>query len=210
MKLLIIGSTGRTGKELIKQGLAQGHYITALARKPAKIKIKNKNLKIVKGNVLKLETLEKAFENQDVILSALGHKRLIIKTNILSEGTKNIITAMKKNGIKRLICITSLGINDSRFKLGLYYTFFVIPFIIAFYFHDKSKQEKLIMQSNLEWTIIRPGMLTNGRLTKKYQHGAGLGSYFMTKMISRANLAHFMLDQVADNTYLDKITGITN
>lgn len=109
MKLLIIGGTGKTGRELIKQGLDQGHTITALFRKPQKLKINNAKLSILKGNVLHPETMESAFRGQDAVLSALGHKRFFIKTNILSEGTKNIINSMHKNDVKRFICITSLG-----------------------------------------------------------------------------------------------------
>jgi putative NADH-flavin reductase len=118
MKLLIIGGTGKTGRELIKQGLEQGHVITAIIRNPARIKLINPNLNVIRGNVLDYDSLENAFTGQDAILSALGHKRFIIKTSILSDGTDNIIKAMKKHSIKRFICITSLGINDSRFCLG--------------------------------------------------------------------------------------------
>jgi len=210
MKLLIIGATGGTGQELVKQGLEQGHMITAIARNPDKLKINHANLTVVKGDVLNYESIEKAFHDQDVVISALGHKRVIIKTSILSRGTKNVIKAIEENHIKRFVCITALGINDSRFKLGLYYTFFVIPFIIGFYFLDKSKQEKLIMKSNLGWTIIRPGALYNDKLSKKYKHGLGLGSYILTRFISRANVAHFSLLQISNKTYLHKAVAITN
>ena len=209
MKLLIIGGTGKTGRELIKQGLDQGHTITAIVRKPQKIKNNNAKLKVLKGNVLHPESMENAFLGQDAVLSALGHKRFFIKTNILSEGTKNIIKAMNKNDIKRFICITSLGINDSRFKLGLYYTLFTIPVILLFYFLDKSRQEKLIIKSNLNWTIIRPGQLTNGRKRTKYKQGPEVGNYILTKMISRADVAHFMLSQLNDKTYIRRPAGIT-
>ena len=146
---------------------------------------------------------------QDAVLSALGHKRFFIRTNILSEGTKNIIHAMEKQNVNRFICVTSLGINDSRFKLGLYYTLFVIPVIIFFYFRDKAKQEKLIRSSNLNWTIVRPGQLTNGKKRGSYKHGASIGNYILTKMISRANVAHFILSQLSDATYLHKTPGVT-
>ena len=116
---------------------------------------------------------------------------------------------MEKNKVKRFICVTSLGINDSRFKLGLYYTLFVIPFIIFFYFRDKSKQEKIIQNSNLNWTIVRPGQLTNGRKRGSYKHGADIGNYILTKMISRADVAHFILCQLSDTTYLQKTTDVT-
>ena len=116
---------------------------------------------------------------------------------------------MKRNHIKRFICITSLGINDSRFKLGLYYTLFVIPVILFFYFLDKSKQERIIENSGLDWTIVRPGQLTNGKKRTEYKHGSDVGHYILTKMISRASVAHFMLKQLESKNYLRKTVGIT-
>lgn len=209
MKLFIVGGTGKTGRELIKQGLDRGHSITALVRNPNKVKLNDTNLKVIKGNVLAPGSFEKAIEENDAVLSALGHKRFIIPTSILSKGTRNIINAMNKHHVKRLICITSLGVNDSRFKLGLYYTLFTIPVILFFYFLDKSKQEKLIMNSDLDWTIVRPGQLTNGKKRTNYKHGLSVGHYVLTKMISRASVAHFMLNQLDDQTYIKKTPGIT-
>lgn len=210
MKLLIIGGTGATGRELIKHALEDGHYITALVRNPGKLNITHANLNIIKGNVLDFESVQKAVAGQDAVLSALGHKRFFIYTSTLSEGTKNIVEAMEMHGVKRFICITTLGINDSRFKMGLYYTLFVIPVIVFFYFMDKIKQEKIIRSSKLNWTIVRPAQLTNGKLSGKYKHGENLGNYIITKMISRANVAHFMLSQLNDATYFHKTPGITN
>lgn len=210
MKLLIIGGTGKTGRELIKQGLVKGHVITAIARKPEKLKFDNPNFSVIKGDVLIPESLENPFRGQDAVLSALGHKRFFIKTTILSRGTKNIINAMNNNGVKRFICITSLGINDSKFKLGLYYTLFTIPVILFFYFFDKSKQEELIMKSDLDWTIVRPGQLTNGKKRTHYKHDTKAGNYILTKMISRASVAHFILKNLETVMYLHKAVGVTN
>jgi len=209
MKLLIIGGTGGTGKELVKQALEQGHLVTVLARNPASVKIHDPNLRVVKGDVLDFDKVQSIVAGQDAVLSALGHKRFFLKTTILSRGTKNIIEAMQKQHVTRFICITSLGINDSRFKLGLYYTLFVIPFIVFFYFMDKSKQEKLIKSSQLSWTIVRPGQLTNGKKRGVYKHGPNTGNYIITKTISRADVAHFMLSQLNDVTYLHKAVGVT-
>ena len=209
MKLLIIGGTGKTGRELIKQGLARGHEITALVRKPDKIVFTHKNLTLIKGNVLNPESLEKVMSGKEAVLSALGHKKFIIKTTILSRGTQNIIAAMKANKVKRFICITSLGINDSKYKLGIYYTLFTIPVILYFYFRDKSRQEKLIMKSDLDWTIVRPGQLTNGRMRAIYKPSLNAGHSILTKMISRADVAHFILDTLDRNDYLKKAVGLT-
>ncbi|WP_051287465.1 NAD(P)-dependent oxidoreductase [Algoriphagus mannitolivorans] len=210
LKILIIGASGKTGIELVKQGLERGHEVTALVRNPADFKLSDPRLKVLQGNVLDPESLQRAISGQDAILSALGHKRFIIPSSILSEGTKNMIQAMEKSQVKRLVCITSLGVNDSRFKLGLYYTLFTIPFILLFYFLDKAKQEKLIMNSDLDWTIVRPGQLTNGKKRAKIHHGTHVGNYILTKMISRASVANFMLNQLEDDFYLKKAVGIIN
>jgi uncharacterized protein YbjT (DUF2867 family) len=110
--------------------------------------------------------------------------------------------------VKRLVCITSLGVNDSRFRLGLYYTLFTIPVILFFYFLDKARQENIIADSGLDWTIVRPGQLTNGKLRTTYRHGPSVGSYILTTMISRASVAHFMLHQLDDDTYIRKTPGV--
>jgi len=209
MKLLIVGGTGGTGKELIEQALEQGHRLTALVRNPDRVKTSHPNLQVVKGDILDFNIVQDVVQGQDAVLSALGHKKFFVRTTILSSGTKNIIGAMQKHNVSRFICITSLGINESRFKLGLYYTLFVIPFIVFFYFLDKSKQEKLIKESKLSWTIIRPGQLTNGKKRGVYKHGPNVGSYILTKMISRADVAHFMLSQLNDITYFGKAVGVT-
>jgi len=210
MKLVIIGGTGKTGKELIKQGLDAGHSITAMVRNPKKLKITHPLLEVVTGNVLNEEDLTHTFKGKDAVLSALGHKRFFIKTSILSSGTANMLQAMQITSIDRFICITSMGINENKYKLGLYYTLFVIPVILFFYFKDKSKQEELITKSNLNWTIVRPGQLTNGKLRNRYKHGSSLGSYFFTKMISRASVANFMLQQLKSTSYSRKAVCVTN
>ncbi|TDQ30969.1 NAD(P)-dependent oxidoreductase [Zeaxanthinibacter enoshimensis] len=210
MRILIIGGTGKTGRELIKQGLAKGHTITVFARKPGKIREVHQNLRVVPGNILDPTTLAPALLNQDAVLSALGHKRFVIRTNTLSEGTKNLISGMEQLGVKRLICITSLGIADSRYRLGLYYSLFVIPVLLFFYFRDKEKQERVIRESNLDWTIVRPGQLTNGKKRTRYRTGPGLGHYIFTRLVSRATVAGFMLDELAGRNYLKQVSGITN
>ena len=210
MNLFIIGGSGKTGLELIQQGIEQGHFITALIRNPNKFKLNHPNLRIVQGDVLAPESYEKHMKEQDAVLSTLGHKRFLFHKSVLSRGTHHLMNAMNQHHVKRFICVTSLGINDSKFRLGLYYTLFTIPFILLFYFHDKSIQEQLIMKSNLDWTIIRPGQLTNGKKTNSYRHGLKIGSYILTKFASRANLADFMLSQLNTDQYLKKAVGIVN
>jgi putative NADH-flavin reductase len=208
MNLLIIGATGGTGRALVEQALAQGHTVTALVRNPAKMQMTHEHFTVVKGDVLNYGSVDRAVQGKDAVISALGHKQWFIKTTILSRGTKNIIAAMRKHGVKRLICETSLGIGDTRGRLGLYYTLFVIPVIIYFYFKDKERQEQLIKESTLDWVIVRPGKLTNGCRRGAYRSGNDIGSYILTVRISRADVADFMLRQLSDNAFLRQTPGV--
>lgn len=170
--------------------------------------MKHDRLQVLQGDVLDYASIETAVRGQDAVLSALGHKRYFYPTRILSEGTRNLLQAMESQGVARFVCETSLGIGNSAGRLGLYFTLFVIPVILPFYFWDKTRQEKLIAASKAEWIIVRPGMLTNEKPRKTYRHGPRVGAFLWTVRISRADVAEFMLDQVSDNTYLHSATGV--
>lgn len=208
MKLLVVGATGGTGRELVKQSLEQGHDVTAFVRNPSRLGISHSHLDVAQGNVLDLGSVERAVAGKDAVFSALGHKRFVIPTRILSEGTRNIISAMEKHRVKRLVCETSLGVSDAWWKLGVYYTLFVTPFVVFFYFLDKARQEKLIKQSDLDWVIVRPGRLTNGKKRGIYRHGPDVGNALWTVSISRADVASFMLKQLTEDVYLRQTPGV--
>lgn len=208
MRILIIGATGGTGKELVAQALERGHQVTAFVRKPGKLKIQHERLTVHQGNVLDHSSVEAAVKGQDVVLSALGHKRLFYPTRILSAGTENLINAMNRHGVRRFICETSLGVGNSYGRLGLYYTLFVIPVILQFYWWDKHRQERNIRDSSLDWVIVRPGALTNGKKRGVYKHGPRVGNYLWTVRISRADVADFMLNQISDDQYLHAAPGV--
>jgi putative NADH-flavin reductase len=208
MNLLIIGATGGTGRQLVTQALARGHTVTALVRNPDKMRVEHPRLTIVKGDVLDLPAMERAVIGQDAVLCALGHKRWLFPTRILSQGTENILRAMKARGVRRFVCQSSLGVGNSFGRLGLYYTLFTIPFILPFYYWDKGRQEAAIRVSELDWTIVRPGSLNNREPRGRIRHGHGVGSWLWTVRISRADVARFMLDQITDDTYLRQTPGV--
>ena len=208
-RVLVVGATGGTGREVVSQALERGHVVTALVRNPSKLQIKHPQLKIVQGDVLDYTSVEAAVRGQDAVLSALGHKRYFYPTHILSQGTRNILRAMETHDVRRLVCETSLGIGNSAGRMGLYYTFFVIPVILPFYFWDKTRQERLIAATKMDWVIVRPGVLTSGEKRNTYRHGHQIGSFFSTVRISRADVAEFMLNQLNDDTYLGTAVGVS-
>ena len=92
--------------------------------------------------------------------------------------------------------------------MGLYFTLFVIPVILPFYFWDKTRQERTIAGSSVEWVIVRPGMLTNGEKRGRSHHGRHVGSFLLTVRISRADVADFMLNQLTSDRYLRSAPGV--
>jgi len=207
-RVLIVGATGGTGRQLVAQALERGYAVTALVRDPSRLQIDHPRLTVLQGDVLNDGSVETAMRGQEAVLSALGHKRFFYPTRILSAGTLNILRAMETHGVPRLVCETSLGIGDSAWRLGLYYTLFVIPVILPFYYWDKTRQERMIARSHVEWVIVRPGVLTNGARRGRSRHGRHVGSILWTVRISRADVADFMLSQLASDTYLRTAPGV--
>ncbi len=207
-RVLIVGATGGTGRQLVAQALERGLTVTALVRNPARLTIAHPQLTVVRGDVLDSGSIEAAMRGQEAVLSALGHKRYFPPNRILSEGTRNVLRAMEAQGVRRFVCESSLGIGDSAGRLGVYYTFFTIPVVLPFYYWDKARQEKIIAASPVEWVIVRPGLLTNGAKSGRHRHGPRIGSLFWTMRISRADVAEFMLDQLESDAYLRTAPGV--
>ncbi|MEO5891152.1 MAG: SDR family oxidoreductase [Ferruginibacter sp.] len=211
MKLLIFGATGGTGRLVIRQALDKSFNVTAFVRDPGKVNLSHPLLKIVKGDVLQQHSIDTAMEGHDAVICCLGAPAT--KAGLLrSEGTKNIISSMQKFGISRLICQTSLGYDDSEKVLN--YTPFVFrkiiaPFLLKKTFEDHSRQESKIKESDLNWTIVRPGTMTNSPVTGKYKHGYNYNDSTWKVKISRADVAQFMLAQLNNTGYNKMAVGIS-
>lgn len=207
-RVLIVGATGGTGRELVAEALEREYVVTAFVRDPSRLRITHPQLTVVEGDVLDYGSVEAAMRGQEAVVSALGHKRFLYPTWILSHGTRNLLRAMEAHGVPRFVCETSLGIGDSAGRMGLYYTLFVIPVILPLYFWDKTRQERLIARSNVDWVIVRPGVLTDGVKRGSFRHGRHVGSFLWTVRISRADVAHFMLNQLESEAYVRTATGV--
>jgi putative NADH-flavin reductase len=208
MRLLVFGASGKTGREIVQQALERGHEVTAFVRRPEKFKLTHGQLSVVRGDVMDPASVDAAMRGRDAVLVALGHRRYLVPSKILSEGTRNIVNAMHKHDVRRLVCETALGVGDSTGRLGVYYTLFCVPFILPFYWHDKGRQERVVRDSGLDWVIVRPGQLTNGRKRGQYKHGPKVGNYLWSVSISRADTADFMLNQTGATPYLRTAVGV--
>jgi len=206
-RIAIFGATGGTGKQLVQQALEQGHEVTAFARTPEKLEITNKNLTVHKGDVLNLEEVKAAVKNQDLVMCALGMPASD-KSTLRKDGTKNIISAMEKQGVDRLICQTSLGFGDSKEVLPWHMKYLIVPFILKNAFKDHELQEAEIEKSDLNWTIVRPGNMTNGKKTGNYKFGFKPNEKIKLK-VSRADVADFMLKQINESQFQYSKVGIS-
>jgi putative NADH-flavin reductase len=209
MKLTIFGSTGGTGRQIVTQALEQGHEVTAFARSPEKLDQKHEKLKIVKGDVLDLASVECVIQGQDAVLCALGMPAIMDKSGLRANGTKNIIHVMEKTGVKRFICQSAFGVDDSREMLPFHYKYLIIPLLMRRVYADHEIQESYIKKSQLDWIIARPGVLTDDERSGSYQHGYTADNKAVTFKISRADTADFMLKQLVDNNYLHKTSSIS-
>ncbi len=208
MKLIIFGSTGGTGRQVVTQALEQGHDVTAFARSPEKLDQKHEKLKVVQGNILDFPSVERAIQGQDAVLCTLGMS-MKDKTMLRANGTKNIIRAMEKTDVKRFICQSSAGVGDRSDMLPFLMKYLIVPFMLRRAFADHEIQENYIKESQLDWIIVRPAALTDGEHTGSYQHGYTADNKTVTNKISRADTADFMLKQLADNSYLHKMPCIS-
>lgn len=206
MKIAIFGATGRVGRETVKQALENGYSVTAFVRDPGKLSVEHPNLRFVEGDVLSSEPVKKAVQGQDAVLCILGAGS---KGNVRAEGTRNIIRAMEKAGVKRLICQSSLGVGDSRGTLNFWWKYIMFGLLLRAAYADHERQEKFVIQSDLDWTIIRPAAFTDGPHTGNYKHGFPGTAEGLTLKISRADVADFLLKQLRDDSYLRKTPGLS-
>lgn len=201
MKLTVFGSTGGTGREIVRQALEQGHEVTAFARTPEKLTQTHERLHVVKGDVLGYSAVENAVRGQDAVLCSLGSPAG--DTSYLrANGTKNIVLAMEKTGVGRFVCQSSNGVGDSVSTLPFIMRYLIVPLILRRTFADHQIQEEYVTKSQLDWVLVRPVALVDGEHTGMYQHGYAGENKTVTFKISRADTADFMLKQVVDDTYL--------
>lgn len=207
MQVLILGATGGTGRELVKQALGHGHSVRVMARDPDRVKTVHPRLEVVKGDIADTAALTAAAKGQDAVLSALGVNERKPNT-ILSDGVRNLLTAMKRQKVKRLIFVSSLGVGDSKGQLGPMYNWVLLPTLLKNIFADKERAEEAIRESSAEWTIVRPGALGNKLLTGKYRAGADAAKKRWLPRVGRADVADFMLDALEHGRHVRESPAI--
>ncbi len=203
MKLALFGATGGTGKQVIEQALKAGHQVTALVRDPAKLEDKNSALAVIAGNVLQPTDVDKVVAGAEAVICSLGNTSNNPDMAV-TQGTRNIIDAMQRHNVRRLIVVSSLGVGDSKDQVPFFFKV-LMKTALRKTMEDKEAQEAAVRASRLDWTIVRPGGLTNDPPTGTYHVGTDLTA----GRIARADVADFILKELTRNEYIQQTPGIT-
>jgi len=213
MNIVVFGANGRTGKLLTKQAVAEGHAVTAVTRHPETFPLRNARLQVMRGDVFDLSSVEKAIAGQDAVLSTLGVPYSRKPITLYSQGTAHIVQAMNHYGVRRLVCVSSSATDpQTRYHDtggGFIFEKILKPIIInsigRTLYADMQRMETLVMNSDLDWTIVRPSGLFETPTVTDYQ----VAEAFIRGMYtSRADLADCMLHQLTTDQYLQKAVAV--
>jgi putative NADH-flavin reductase len=213
MKLVIFGATGFSGQAILKLALSKGYQVTVLVRNKSTITIKNDNLTVIQGNVLDRNNVKKALEHQDAVIQCLGvgGKGDGKPTTFISEANKIIVDEMEKQKVSRLIAMSNVGAGNSLSFQPWFFTKFILPYFMKWLkviIDDKNRMEPTIMNSELEWTIVRcPNIVDK---TPKGNVHATLDGKGLKLSITLGDMAEFIIHQLTDSTYSKQAPSISN
>jgi len=217
MRILLLGSTGRTGQHLLNQALQRGHTVHAMVRDKNKLVISHPNLIVFEGSPIDKIALEKSIQGCDAILSALNVSRksdfpwagLRSPEDFLSATMKNVIELATKNHIQRVIFVSAWGVAETKKEIPGWFRWMIDHSKIRYPYADHERQEQLVKQSSLQWTAVRAAGLTNSK--KKKELIVSFNNEPKPNwMISRSDVATFMLDVLEKNLYIGQMPVISS
>jgi putative NADH-flavin reductase len=194
-----LGATGATGQLIVRDAAASGHYVVALVR--AKAGSNLPGAEVIEGDVRDEGTLARALNGCDAVVSALGTGMGFREVDLLTVATRALVAAMTRAGVRRLICISALGVGDSRNHGGFVFDRLFQPLLLGAAYKDKERQEAAIRASSLDWVVVRPAMLTNGSPRGRIRATTDLAGVKGGK-IARAEVAQFVVEQLTTDTWL--------
>ena len=209
-KILLFGATGRTGSLVLQYALAKGDAVTALVRNPGKLTVKNNRLTIVQGLPTRDDDVRNAMAGCDAVISTLSALsmpeilsfRKVAPPHTLERSIQNAVAAMKERSLKRIVTLSSIGVGDSHPYAPWFMRLMIRITNFKIVFADHTRQEALLMASDLDWTIARPVALNNNEQAKALQV-----TYHQTPSpftISRKQVARFMVDCLDGDEYIRK------
>jgi len=199
-RILLIGATGATGQELLPRLLASGYTVTALVRRPEAVTINNDHLTVIPGNLRDLAVVDEAVKGQDAVVCAFGPRGLK-KDNIQEVLMRNLVAAMTKHGVKRLVNLSAWGADETMRPHGLM-QLILQKGLLRNIFADKARGERLLFASSLDYVNVCPGRLLN----KPARGGVkvSVDGKDIKATMTREDLAEWMIAQIESDTWVRK------
>ena len=208
MKISIIGASAGIGLEAVKSGLNRNHTITTLSRSAIKI-AESESLKMVIGDALIKDDLLKSIQNADAIIVTLGTRKDKKTTTLFSDFAKLMVEINTEKKIDvPFIFVTGFGAGESKNYVSWLIKLF-LNYLLKDVYGDKTKMEEIIIHSNMNWTVVRPGRLLDKGLTEKYRIENKLFKGINIGGINRADVADFLIKQAENQTELKKYIGLS-
>jgi putative NADH-flavin reductase len=207
MKITVFGANGRTGSQVVERALAAGHEVVAVGRRPESIRARDR-LVVKKGDVLEPDSVALAVAGAQAVISTIGPANNSQPGTLISVGTKNIVDACERGGVRRFVMESGMITSDrtelsllGRWVLATYAALF--PKLRA----DKLVAEATVRQSKLEWVIVRPPLLNQGPATGKYLAGPRM-RILPPKAISHADCAHVLIKAATESAWVKQIINV--
>lgn len=204
MKVVVFGASGRTGRHILTQALAAGHEVTGAVRR-AEALAGVPRVKVVEADVLVPGSLRGLTAGADAVLSAIGIRSPLNSTPVVSQGTANIVYAMKADGARRLVCVSAVGVGA---PAPTHWLWPLIRLWLKRVLAEHGRQEALLHDCGLNWTAVRPPTLTDGPRTGRYGIDAESRPVRGLPRISRADVAEFLLMEAETSRYPRRVVTI--
>lgn len=216
MRIFLLGATGRTGKHILEEALNRDHQVKALVRQKNRVHLRSGQLQLLEGLPTDRPMLEAGIQDCDAVLFALNVSRtwdwpwarLRSPENLVSHSIRLLIDLMEKKEVKRIISISAWGANETREELPSWFDWLIRNSNIRYPYQDHERHEELLKKSDLEFTILRPSGLTNGKGRQSIQVSFE-GNPPPSLTISRKGLATFMLDVLEENKYIRQLPTVS-
>lgn len=209
MKVIVFGATGSVGRLAVERLLANGHEVTAFARRLESLDVKHSKLRKHAGDAMDLDSVKKAVKGHNSVVVALG-AGASRSSLVRSEGTRNVIKAMQQLGVSRLVCQTTLGAGESWANLNFFWKRIMFGLLLRPVFLDHELQEQLVRDSGLDWTIVRPSALTDDPEDGTYKVDIPPGEPGLRLKIARADVAGFLVRCLGESAFMHRAIGISH
>lgn len=202
-RLLLLGATGGTGRQVLDQAAAKGLAVTALVRSPDRLPATGRPERVVAGDIRDdSPAVREAFAGQDAVISTLGVGQSFRPGGLIAQAAPLIVAAMRQHGVRRLVFTSAFGVGPTWRDIPIIPRLFVRTLLRGVY-ADKAAGERVIRDSGLDWTIVYPGGLTDGPRTGAVRVGERLTLSGFPR-VSRADVAAVLLQQLDDASLVRK------